>query len=234
MNSAVPHRLILAAALLAPLASAQVLPIPENVLQLAASAAVEVTQDVLALHLHATREGSDPVRVQGELKSVLDQALTEVRRSSQPGAMDVRTGNFSVGPRYGREGRITGWVGTAELVLEGSDFTRISQAAGRIPAMTLAHAGFRLSREKREAAEREAQGQAVASFRARAAELTKAFGFTSYSLREVAVQGQDQGMPRPRMAAMEMRAAAAPDAPVPVEAGRSSVVVNVTGSVQLR
>jgi predicted secreted protein len=228
--------IVLAAAMLAapPIARAQPLPAPENVLQLSASATVEVPQDVLLLQLHATRDGTDPAQVQAQLKAVLDQALAEARRSAQPGQMDVRTGNFNVGPRYGRDGRISGWQGTAELMLEGSDIARISQAAGRIPGMTVAAAGFRLSREKREQAEREAQAQAVQRFRARAAELAQGFGFGGYTLREVSVQAQDQGIPwRPRPMAMEAKAATA-DAPLPVEAGRTSVVVNVAGSVQMR
>lgn len=209
------------------------IPVPENVVQLAASATVEVPQDQLSFVLAVTREGTDPGQIQAQLKAVLEQALAEARKAAQPGAMDVRTGNFSIGPRYGREGRITGWVGTAELLLEGTDFGRISQVAGRLPGMTMTSASFRLSRERREQAEREAQGQAVARFRARASELAKSFGFTAYSLREVMVHAQDPGIPRPRMMAMEARAASA-DAPVPVEAGKSAVVVNVSGSVQLR
>ena len=223
---------VLAAA--APGALAQLMPPPENVVQLAASAAVEVPQDELAFVLAATREGTDPGQIQTQLKSVLEQALAEARKAAQPGAMDVRTGNFSIGPRYGREGRITGWVGTAELLLEGTDFGRISQTAGRLPGMTMTGASFRLSREKRAQAEREAQAQAVAQFRARAGELAKSFGFGGYSLREVSVHAQDPGVPpRPRMLAMEAKAASA-DAPVPVEAGKAAVVVNVSGSVQLR
>jgi predicted secreted protein len=210
------------------------IPVPENVVQLTASATVEVPQDLLSFVLIVTREGTDPGQIQQQLKSVLDQALADARKAAQPGAMDVRTGNFSISPRYGREGRITGWVGTAELLLEGTDFARISQAAGRLQNMTVAGASFRLSREKREQAEREAQGEAVARFRSRAGELAKSFGFTSYSLREVSVHAQEPGIPpRPRMMAMEAKAASA-DAPVPVEAGKAAVVVNVSGSVQLR
>jgi predicted secreted protein len=235
LRSLAPSILFTAALLAsAPAARAQQLPVPENVVQLMASATVELPQNVLVLQLHATREGTDPAQVQSQLKSVLDQALSEARKSAQPGQMDVRTGNFNVGPRYSRDGRITGWVGTAELVLEGSDFARISQVAGRLQGMALASAGFRLSREQREQAERDAQGQAVQRFRAKAGELAKSFGFAGYTLREVSVQAVDQGMPpRPRMMAMEAKAASA-DAPVPVEAGRTSVVVNVSGSVQLR
>lgn len=227
-------RSLLAAALAAPLASfAQVLPPPENVVQLSAQAAVELPQDVLAITLAATREGSDPALLQTQLKGVLEPALAEARKAAQPPLVEVRTGGFNVSPRYNREGRIAGWVGTAELVVEGSDTARVAQVAGRLPGMVVTGAGFRLSRERREQAEREAQGQAVAAFRARAAELARSFGFGGYSLREVSVQAQDAGFPRPRPMAMEAKAAVA-DAPVPVEAGRASVTVNVSGSVQLR
>lgn len=212
---------------------AQQLPPPENVVQLSASASVEVPQDLLSFQLVATRDGSDPAQVQQQLTTVLDQALADARRTAQPGAMDVRTGNFSVGPRYGRDGRISGWQGTADLLLEGTDFVRISQAAGRLQGMNVGSAGFRLSRDRRAQAEREAQADAVKRFRERSGELAKAFGFNSYTLREVSVQAQDPGFPRPRMMAMEARAASA-DAPVPVEAGRAAVTVTVSGSVQLR
>ncbi|RYF32230.1 MAG: DUF541 domain-containing protein [Comamonadaceae bacterium] len=205
---------------------AQVLPVPENVVQLSA-------QDLLSLSLQVTREGPDAAQVQSQLKSVLDAALAEARRAAQPGALDVRTGLFTVGPRYGRDNRIVNWSGTAELVLEGTDFARLAQLAGRLQGMAVTGSSFRLSRAVREAAERDAQSQAVAAFRTRAGELARGFGFTGYSLREVSVQAQDQGMPpRPRILAMEAKAAA--DAPLPVEAGKASVVVNVNGSVQLR
>ncbi|TFZ07988.1 SIMPL domain-containing protein [Ramlibacter humi] len=233
IRSAVPA--FLAAALLFPAAraGAQTVPPPENVVQLSTSSTVEVPQDVLVFSLTATREGADPGQVQNQLKAVLDQALAEAKKSAQPGAMDVHTGGFNVGPRYDRNGKISGWVGTAELVLEGKDFARLSQAAGRLQGMTVASASFRLSREQREQAERQAQSQAIAGFRTKAGELAKAFGFNTYTLREVSVQAQDTGyVPRPRMMAMEAKAAA--DAPVPVEAGKANVLVNVSGSVQLR
>jgi predicted secreted protein len=206
---------------------------PQNVLQLSANAAVDVVQDVLVVQLSAVREGSDPGQVQAQVKQLLDTALAEARRAAQPGLLDVRTGNFSLQPRYGREGRITGWVGGGELLLEGTDFQRVSQLAGRLNSLNVTSTGFRLSREKRAQAEREAQDQAVAQFRAKAGELARAFGFQAYGLREVSVQGSESGGPRPRMMAMEARAAAA-DAPLPVEAGKTSVAVTVSGSVQLR
>ena len=207
---------------------------PQNVLQLQASATVEVQQDLLVLHLTTARDGPEPAAVQAQLKTALEAALTEARKSAQPGQLDVRTGNFALYPRHNKEGRIAGWTGTAELVLEGRDFARITQAAGRIGTMTMGGVSFGLSREQRERVERQAQASAIENFKARAGELAKGFGFSGYTLREVSVNASDPGFqPRMRMMAQEGRAAAA-DAPVPVEAGKSTVVVTVSGSVQLR
>jgi predicted secreted protein len=209
-------------------------PPPQNVLQLEARGTVEVQQDLLVMNLTTAREGADAAVVQTQLKTALDAALTEARKNAQPGQLDVRTGNFALYPRHGRDGKMSGWQGTAELVLEGRDFPRITQTAGRIQTMTLGGVSFGLSREQRNKVEGEAQAQAIERFKARAAELAKGFGFSGYTLREVSVNASEPGFqPLRRAMAMEAKAAMA-DAAVPVEAGKSTVTVTVSGSVQLR
>ena len=113
-------------------ASAQPLPVPQNVVQLSASGTVEVTQDLMSIALNTTRDGADAATVQTQLKQALDAALTEAKKTAQPSQMEVRTGNFSLFPRYGKDGKINGWQGTTGLVLEGRYFARITTAAGRI------------------------------------------------------------------------------------------------------
>ena len=208
--------------------------VPQNVVQLSASGSVEVQQDLLAISMTTTREGSDAGTVQTQLKAALDAALTEAKKAALPGQLDVRTGNFSLYPRYGRDGKITAWQGTAELVLEGRDFARISTTAGKVQTLTMGSVTFGLSREQRAKVEGEAQAQAIERFKVKAAEIAKGFGFSGYTLREVSVNANDQGfVPRPRVMAMEARAASS-EAPVPVEAGKSTVLVTVGGSVQLK
>lgn len=207
---------------------------PRNIVQLASTGSVEVQQDMLTLTLGTTKEGSDPAAVQSQLRVALDTALVEAKKTAQSAAMEVRTGAFGLQPRYGRDGKITGWVGSAELVLEGRDFGRIGTTAGKIQTLTISNATFSLSRDLRSKVETEAQEMAIDRFRTKASDIARRFGFESYSLREVAVNANDQGFnPRPRMLAMEMKAVAA-DAAVPMEAGKSLVVVNVNGSVQLK
>lgn len=206
---------------------------PQNVIQLSAEGQVEVAQDMLTMTLATTREGSDPAAVQSQLKAALDTALAEARKNAVAGQLDFHTGGFGLYPRYARDGKISGWQGTAELVLEGRDFPRITATAGRITTLALSRTGFGLSREQRAKVEGDAQSQAIERFKARATDLSRSFGFKGYTLREVSVNSSDSSpAPRPRMMAMAA-AKVADDTPVPVEAGKSTVTVNVSGSVQM-
>jgi len=208
---------------------------PQNVLQLSATGTVEVQQDLLSVTLVANRDGADAATVQTQLKTALDAALTEARKDARAGQMDVHTGNFSLNPRYTRDGKMSGWQGAAELVLEGRDFPRVTQTAGRITTLNVGNISYGLSREQRAKSEVEAQTLAIDAFKQKAGELAKGFGFASYGLREVSVNSNTGGG-QPRMMAMSAKGASAmaSDAPVPVEPGKTSVVVNVSGSVQLK
>ena len=205
-----------------------------NVVQLSANGSIEAQQDLLSITLNTTRDGTDAGAVQSQLKAIVDAALTEAKKAAEPGQLDVRTGNFSLYPRYGRDGKPIGWQGSAEVILEGRDFARISGTAGKIQALTVGSVGFGLSRTQRAKVEGDAQNIAIEQFKARATEIARGFGFNSYTLREVNVNTNDQGFtPRPRMMAAEAKSAMA-DAPVPVEAGKTVVMVTVSGSVQLK
>ena len=187
------------------------------------------------MSLNTTREGSDATTVQNQLKQALDAALTVARASAKPQQLEVRTGQFSLYPRYDRNGKITGWQGNTELVLEGRDFALISATAGKIQTLTMSGTSFSLSREARRKLESDVQAMAIERFKARADEVSKGFGFGGYSLREISVSSADQEVRpfQPRAMAMEAKAAMS-DAAVPVEAGKSTVNVTVSGSIQLR
>ncbi len=202
--------------------------------QLSSSGTVEVQQDLLTLTLSVTKEGSDAAQVQAQLRQATESALAEAKKAASAGAMEVRTGAFGLQPRYGRDGKINGWQGSSELVLEGRDFARIGTTAGKIQTLTISNAGFSLSRELRAKAEAEAQGLAIERFKTKATDIARGFGFAAYALREVSINANDQGFfPRQGAMAMALKSSMA-DAPVPMEAGKSAVVVSVSGTVQLK
>lgn len=205
-----------------------------NVAQLSASGSVEVQQDLLSITLNTNAGGADANAVQTQLKQALEAALAVARPAVLAGQLDVRTGNFSLYPRYDKNGKINGWQGSTELVLEGRDFTRITGTAGKIQTLTMGNVSFALSKEQRAKVEIEAQTLAIERFKAKALEVSKGFGFTGYALREVNINANDQGFqPRPRMVSMQAKSMES-DSAVPVEAGKTTVMVNVSGSVQMK
>lgn len=206
--------------------------VPSERLSLSASASTDVVRDVLGVSFSTTREGPEAAAVQTALKQALDAALAEARKLAKPGQVDVQTGGFSLYPRHDpKTGKINGWQGSAELLVEGRDTAAIAQLTGRISTLTIARVGYSLSREAREKAEADITAQAIARYRAKAADYAKQFGYGGYAVGDINIASDESGGPRPMMA-MRMKAEMA-DAALPTEAGKATVTVNVNGSVQL-
>ncbi|MEW6704805.1 MAG: SIMPL domain-containing protein [Pseudomonadota bacterium] len=239
MQPATQYRGVLALALgllLTGAAAAQTavaLPAPQGVLNLSASAQAEVTKDVLSVVLSTTREGQDAGTVQAGLKQAIDAALAEARKAAKPGLVEVHTGAFSLYPRYTNKGVMNGWHGTAELTVQGKDMQAIAQLAGRLSTLSIARVSYTLSREASEKVEAELTAQAIARYRAKAAEMARQFGYGGYTIREVHVMTGEAGSPPvPYMRAKAMEAVAM-DQSLPVEPGKGTVTATVNGSVQM-
>lgn len=229
------------AALALPAAAQTSAPVPaamEGLVNLTATASVDVAKDVLTVVFTVTREGNDAQAVQAGLKQALDAALAEARKVARPGQVDVQTGNFSLYPRYGNptprsagQPAITGWQGSAELLVQGKDVATVAQLAGRVQTMTIARVGYSLSREAREKVEADVQAQAVAQWRARAAQLAQQFGYAGYRVREVSVSTNEPG-PQP-MVMMARAKVPSADESLPTEPGKGQVTATVSGTAQM-
>ena len=214
-------------------------PPPQGVLGLSANASTEVVKDVLSVTFSTTREGSDANTVQAQLKQALDAALAEAKKAARPGQVDVQTGNFSLYPRYanattsGRGATITGWQGSAELIVEGRDMAAIGQLTGRITTMTIARVAYRLSREASQRVEGDVVAGAIAAFRAKAESYAKLFGYAAYAVREVNVSSNDQQAMPMAMARLSTTSANSADA-LSVEPGKALVTATVNGTIQMK
>lgn len=217
-------------------ALAQMQPPPQNVLNVSASASTEVARDWLTVVFSTSRESVDAATVQTQLKQALDAALAEARKIAKPGQVEVATGGFSLNPRYTARNnaapKIDGWQGSTELVVEGRDTQAIAALTSKITTLTIARTGFSLSREARQKVEDDVAAQAIQRFRTRAEMLSRQFGFTGYTVREVAVNAEG-GMPPQPMMRMQASRAIAEDAALPVEAGKATVTATVSGSIQM-
>ena len=221
-------------------AAAQTQPYPSTppssgVLTLSESATVEVTRDTLIVTFNAAHEGNQAQAVQTALKQALDAALGEARKVAKPGQVEVQTGNFSLHPRYAPPVRgaapvISGWQGSAEMTVQGQDIAAIAQLSGRIQSMAIARVGYSLSRAAREKVEADVTAQAIARWRAKAAQMSQQFGYSGYVVREVNVSTNDS---QPPVQLRAMRSAAVADESLPTEAGKADVTATVSGSAQM-
>jgi predicted secreted protein len=214
----------------APVAQSQ----PDGVVSLNTSATVQVANDWISVQFTTTKEGTEAAAVQAALKDALGTALAQARQVAKPdGHVEVQGGGFSLQPRFNAKGLVNGWTGTTSLQVQGRDMGTIAELAGRVQSMTVGNLDYSLSREAREKVEGEVAAQAIARFRAKAADYAKAFGFAAFTVREANVN-VDNGQPTPRPFRMKTAMAASMSEPLPVDAGSGAVTVSVNGSVQLK
>ena len=207
---------------------------PEGVLSLSSSATVQVPNDWIAVQFGTTKEGTDAAAVQADLKAALGAALALARQVEKgEGHVQVQGGGFSLQPRLNAKGLVNGWTGSTSLGVQGRDMGAIAELAGRIQTMTVASLDYSVSREAREKVEGEVAAQAIARFRAKAADYARAFGYATFTVRDASV-GIDNGQPQPRLFRNKAAMASSLGEALPVEAGMGSVTANVNGSVQLK
>ncbi len=207
---------------------------PDGVVSLTSSATVQVPNDWIAVQFGTTREGTDAAAVQAALKDALGAALALARPLAKAdGHVEVQGGGFSLQPRFNAKGIVNGWTGNTALVVQGRDMGTIAELAGRVQTMTVASLDYSVSREAREKVEGEVAAQAIARFRAKAADYAKAFGYATFTVREANVN-TESGQPRPRPVLMRAAAVSSAGDALPVEAGSGAVTASVNGSVQLK
>lgn len=201
-------------------------------LSLQAEAVSEVPQDKIDITLAAELEGADQADVSKRLTQLSNDGLTQLRGKAGQG-VTVRSGAYRVWPNTDRDGKITGWRGRAEIVVESRDLPAATALVSQAPqGMALSDVAFSLSREARAAEEKRLLGEAAAAFRERADEAAKAFGFGAYSIRKLDLAGSGAVYSQAKVAMMRA-VPEADSAPPQFEAGTATVTVSVQGEVTL-
>lgn len=177
--------------------------------------------------------GTDPAEVAGKVKAAIAEGLALAR--AQPG-ITVKSGNTHTWPIYtngAKGGRsIESWRMRSELLLESRDAAALSTAVGALQA-TLAIGGiqFMPAPDTRRKAENDAALEAIAAFRAQAARIAATLK-KPYRIRQMSVNGSGH-VPSPRPLARATAMMAAESAPMPVEAGESTLTTTVSGKIEL-
>jgi predicted secreted protein len=202
---------------------------PAGVLALNAQASAEVPADVVHITVFHEEESNDPSALTATLSRDTEDALKQTKGQT---TVSVSTGAFSVSPSTDRDGRISAWRGRTELLLSSNDIAAASQLAGKLaPGMQVGEVSFSLSPKTQREADARLTREAIDTFRQHAQDAAQAFGYSGYAIREVNIN-QNGFTPRPMMM-LARSAPMAAAAPVPLEAGKTTVTVTVSGTVQM-
>ena len=209
-----------------------------GVVDLQATAQVEVAPDLAVMTLAVERSGAEPAVPTAQVSKALDAALQQARAVS---GVEASNGAFTTQPRWktvNNQSQRDGWTVRAGLVLKSRDFAALGRLAGQLAqqGFMIESSGFELSKALRDREETALIDTAIAAFKAKAATAARALGYSGYALRTLQIEPVQGSSPSPRP--MLMRAAApmaAEEAPaVPLATGRTPLQLTVQGSVQLK
>ena len=210
------------------------LPPLADVLNLDATVTSEVAPDLAIITLAVVREGVEVAPLTRDVNATLAKAFADAK--AVPGVI-ASNGAYSTFPRYetrNNQNVRTGWQVRAEIMLKSSDFNAIGVLAGKLSdTMQVSSSSFEISPELRAKESSALIERAARAFQDKAAAGAKAFGYAGYSIVQVTIGDAGQsGNPRPMMMAARLLKQDA--APLPVESGRVTLSVNVTGAVQMK
>jgi len=205
--------------------------VPE--LSLQAQAVAQVQQDTVSLTLAIEHSAANQASVNKKLTEALNAAMPVAKSVD---TVKARSGAYRVWAVSNREGKVTGWRGRAEILLESMQFAQAAELADKLAdIMPLSHIQFSLSDQAKARQERVLLVEAARAFRERAQAVVHAFGYTDYQIRKLDLGGEGaiyvQDPAVKHYGRMVSESLSLVD--VPLEADSVSVVVQVKGIVSL-
>ncbi len=207
---------------------------PQRLVHLSAQASERVNHDWVTVALQTRAQASDAAAVQAQLAETLRHALAALRARAPGEGVELSTGAFVVQPRYGREGQIVGWQGSAEIVVQGRDVAALAALAQSAPGMAVASVRMGVAPTTQQAAQVALRRRAIEAFRRQADEVAQAFGARGWVLHEANGGNLDAGSPPPVLRAATLAVGPAEAAPLPLEPGQGTLSVTVSGSIALQ
>lgn len=201
-----------------------------NRVDFSTEAAREVGNDLLQAQMRLEVSDQSPARVAQLLNTTVNEALKKAAAFS---AVKAASGNYTTYPIYGKNNRLDGWRGNAQIRLESRDFKAAGELIGELQSsLQLAGVSFTVAPETRRQLEDELVGEGLAAFRKRAETIRASLGGSGYKIVHVGINSGGYHPPQPMldgMFAMKALAAPAPE----FSGGDSDLTMQVTGTIEI-
>lgn len=205
-----------------------------DILNIESSVQAEVTPDLAVVTLSAFREGADAASLTEDVENAIARALSEAK--GYPG-LQAATGGFNTSPRLDAKGQRTSWQVRADLILKSKDFVLLSRLVGKLTsgpnALQISTNAFEVSSDLKQSEEGTLIERGITAFKTKAGAASKSLGYASFAIREITI-GEVSSSGGVRAMAFAARDTNSGAAALPLEAGRVSLQLRVSGSVQMR
>jgi predicted secreted protein len=207
------------------------LPVPKDQVSFRVEAKREVPNDWIAATLGVEEESGDAAGLAARINQRMAAALALAKADQR---LLVSSGAYQTYPVYDRT-RIVRWRASQDLVIETAEVDALTQMAGSLQAQGLLLRGvsFSVAPETRKRVEDELIVEALSLFRERAGLIARGLGRRGWNLMSLSLgESGPPPMPLYQTRGMAMEAAAPAAAPA-LEAGRSTLRIEASASVEI-
>ncbi|MBX3686760.1 MAG: SIMPL domain-containing protein [Rhodocyclaceae bacterium] len=196
---------------------------------LVAEGSAEAANDLATAVAYFEATDANPASLADKVNKVVAKALVLTKDFPNVKVSSAGTNTY---PVYNRDGRtLEAWRMRSQIQLESRDVAAMSALIGKLQAsLAVSQISLQPAPETRRAAENQATVEALADFRRRAQLVADTLG-RKYRIARLSIN-QSGGRPPVYMRA-KVAMASAEVAPSPIEAGESTVSVNINGTVEL-
>ncbi len=200
-------------------------------IHLSASATGRVDNDTIVATLYAQAEGSQAAALADEVNKRINWGVEQLKKYQK---IKVQTQSYNTYPIYTKS-NITGWRVRQSFRMESQDMALVSNLLGDLQSkLALENVSFSVSPEQRNSAENTLIEEALAAFEIRAKLIAKSLGRSNYVIAKINVNTSGGNhYPQPR-AMMRMNSMSESVAAPQMQAGESSLTVNVSGEVEMQ
>lgn len=209
-----------------------------NHVSISAEASADVENDTLVAELFIEHQAKTAAEAAEVVNAAIDWG---VKQAQSVDGVKVRTLEYSTAPVYSKARKagevytpqIMEWRVSQAMRVESTDADALSELiTGLQQKLAIRQIGYEVSKALQEATESVLIDEAILAFQQRAGQVAKGFGHEGYKLVKVNINSGSMRPPVPYARSVAMEAAAA--APVAIEAGTSTLKINVNGTIELK
>jgi len=205
---------------------------PEGIVNLQASASMEVETDTMQAIISVEAENYDPSVLAKNINEKMAWALKEAKSFKD---VKVKGGQYTSHQLYNKR-IFRAWRGSQTITLESKNSAQLGQLIGVLQEKLLIKSlRYHVSKEKRETAKKALIKQAIKNFKEQAHVITKGFDKNKYVIHQININSNNQHRPtyyaQPRMMAADSMMSKS--APANLQQSTSNLQVNINGSIRL-